>query len=636
MRRALALVAAFAATALLTVGGAAAHPGQHGPTTGHLIGTGEWGKIDFVGQLTVHDVQPDLIADVTAFGNYAYLARWGGEECAGPETGGQTSPDGGVYVIDISDPSNPREVGFIATHQDTLVGEGMQVVHIDTPQFTGDVLLMNHEQCGKNGKGGVSLWDVTNPLKPKKLHEHFGDFTVDGDRNRPHDANQTHSAFMWDAGDRAYLVATDDDEATDVDIFDITDPKHPVFITELDLNELDVDQPDLGLIDSFLHDMVVKQIGDRFIMLLSYWDGGYILLDVTDPANPTFIGDTEFTNPDPELLESLGVSLTPEGNAHQAEFTADNRFFIGTDEDFSPYRVGEFLITTGPFAGEYASVIVPGAAAPSILPDLTLNGPVVYGGYGCPDSAPIPRPEDIPGYLEMLELGEEKIIVLQRGPSGDPTATEEACFPGEKAHEAVLAGWDAVVFVARHVVTALPEPIPPFCGSGAFTDEVVGVCATHEAFHKLFNTPVSFTYPEPPAIGTIGERIEVSSVFDGWGYVHLYDATTLAELDTFAIPQAHDPAFAFGYGDLTVHEVATDPTDPSLAYLSYYSGGLRAIQIQCSNPADTSTCELVEVGGYLDPNGNDFWGVEFHTLPSGEELILASDRDSGLWIFRDP
>jgi hypothetical protein len=57
MRRALALVAAFAATALLTVGGAAAHPGQHGPTTGHLIGTGEWGKIDFVGQLTVHDLK---------------------------------------------------------------------------------------------------------------------------------------------------------------------------------------------------------------------------------------------------------------------------------------------------------------------------------------------------------------------------------------------------------------------------------------------------------------------------------------------------------------------------------------------------------------------------------------------------
>jgi hypothetical protein len=63
------------------------------------------------------------------------------------------------------------------------------------------------------------------------------------------------------------------------------------------------------------------------------------------------------------------------------------------------------------------------------------------------------------------------------------------------------------------------------------------------------------------------------------------------------------PAFAFGYGELTVHEVATDTLDPSLAYLSYYSGGLPAVQIQCTNPFDTSTCELVRVGGYLDPGG---------------------------------
>ena len=34
---------------------------------------------------------------------------------------------------------------------------------------------MNNEQCGKNGKGGVSLWDVTDRRKPRKLSEHFGD-----------------------------------------------------------------------------------------------------------------------------------------------------------------------------------------------------------------------------------------------------------------------------------------------------------------------------------------------------------------------------------------------------------------------------------------------------------------------------
>jgi len=99
-----------------------------------------------------------------------------------------------------------------------------------------------------------------------------------------------------------------------------------------------------------------------------------------------------------------------------------------------------------------------------------------------------------------------------------------------------------------------------------------------------------------------------------------------------------------------VHEVAVDPQDASLAYLSYYSGGLVAVQIQCGGepydpddpPADTSTCELVEVGGYLDPEGNNFWGVETcvdedpESPYFGRTVILASDRDSGLWIFVDP
>ena len=43
------------------------------------------------------------------------------------------------------------------------------------------------------------------------------------------------------------------------------------------------------------------------------------------------------------------------------------------------------------------------------------------------------------------------------------------------------------------------------------------------------------------------------------------------------------------------------------------------------------------VGGVTEAGGNNFWGVEVWTHPeTGEEYILASDRDSGLWIFQDP
>jgi len=598
----------------------------HG-TQNHLLGSGAFGNIELVSKLVV-TTTPGIVADVAVSpdGRWAFLAHWGRPTCAAnSERGGINQPDAGAWVIDISNLGAPILAGFIPSHQDTRPGEGMQVVRLNTKFFTGDVLVMNNEQCGKNGKGGISLWDVTDPRKPVRLSTHFGDRGA-----AVSDANDIHSAFAWQAGDRAFAVMVDNFESTDVDILDITNPKRPRLIRELNLGAMfpQIGQLQLGLVQIFLHDMAVKQINGRWTMLLSYWDGGFVQLDVTDPANPTLIGDTDYSNPDPELLESLGVARLPEGNGHQAEFTADNRFFIGTDEDFTPFGATNFAIASGPNAGTYPSAPVSGAAPITTLADQRLNGPVVYGGYGCPDSAPIPRPDSIPGYLGLLGAGEEKIVVLQRGPTGDPSAPEAACFPGEKAHQAVLAGWDAVLFVNRHTVVAPPEAAP-FCGSGAFVDTVVGICTTHEALHRLFDQPVSFTYPDGPAIGTIGARVSATAAFDGWGYVHLFSNTLsggkFAELDTYAIPQAHDPAFASGFGDLTVHEVATDPTDPSRAYLSYYAGGLRAIQIMNN--------ELVESGGYLDPSGNNFWGVEAF-VRNGETIILGSDRDTGLWIFR--
>ena len=597
--------------------------GQHGDMDGHLLGDGAWGGVELVSEERVTDT-PELVADVAVSpdGMWAYLANWGEPDCAGPETGGQTSPDAGAWVVSLADLEDPETVGFIPSHQDTRPGEGMQVVEITTERFSGEVLVMNNEPCGKNGKGGISMWDVSDPLKPKRLAENFGDTgSIPG-------VNQTHSAFAWDAGARAYLVAQDSNESatTDIDIFDITNPMRPRLIAEISPNDLDVDQPEIGLTDSDLHDMTVKQINGDFILLASYWDGGYLQYNVNDPANPVFIGETDFSNPDPELLESTGASLTPEGNAHQAEFTLDNEYFIATDEDFAPYRTDAFEITSGSHAGEYPSGIVPGGQAPAILPDLTLNGPVVYVGYACPSSAPVPSPESIPGYVESLEPGEEKIAVIQRGPVGDPSATEGACFPGEKAHEAVEAGWDAVVFVNHHAGEAAGGE--PFCGSGAFVDEVVAICTTHEAFHRMFDVApftAPWSYPEEPAIGAIGAEIEVGSVFDGWGYVHLYDRATMQEVDTWAIDEAHDPAYAIGFGDLSVHEVATSMQDASLAYYSYYSGGFRVTEVQNG--------ELVEVGGYLDENGNNFWGVEVFER-HGVEYVAASDRDHGLFIFR--
>lgn len=581
---------------------------QHGEDEGHLLGTGAFGKVELVSVEELYDASdpnlgPGLIADVGVDPDhdYAYLANWGFPDCAAPESGGVKSPDAGIYVVDISDLTDPELVNFIPTHQDTRPGEGVQVATITTTFFDGDVLAFNHEACGKNYKGGFALWDVTNPLKPKQLADGVGDRTVNGSPRMVSDANESHSVFIWDAGDHAYLVAQDEWESTDVDIFDITNPRHPVLVSEIDLNAFDVAQPELDLTSSFLHDMVVKEIGGEFIMLLSYWDGGYALLNVSDPADPVFLADTDFAAVDPLLLEMTGTSLTPEGNAHQAEFTSDNRFFIGTDEDFASFRV-----VVGSTAGTFNAT--PGTDVPPIDPTTPIGGDAAYVGLAC-TGMPLPT---------AGETG-ASIAVVERG----------TCTFTEKATNVSAAGYDAGV-VFNHVggcdarVTMAVEGDIPFVFVGRTAGlTLLGVADAHCA-------------DAAPAVATVVSGVTLSAVFDGWGYVHLFDASTLADLDQYAIDEAMDPALASGFGDLSVHEVAADPQDASLAYLSYYAGGLRAVEIQCTNPAQTSTCELVEVGGYLDPRGNNFWGVETFVGGDGVTYILASDRDSGLWVFRAP
>jgi hypothetical protein len=134
--------------------------------------------------------------------------------------------------------------------------------------------------------------------------------------------------------------------------------------------------------------------------------------------------------------------------------------------------------------------------------------------------------------------------------------------------------------------------------------------------------------PALPPVGTAGSTVNLSAVFDGWGYVHLFDADTLQEIDTYAVAEGLNPAYATGFGALSVHEVAVDK-DSDLAYLSYYDAGLRVIKF---GPAG-----IQEVGHFIDANGNDFWGVQVFRIPDDpteQTYVAASDRDSGLWIFK--
>jgi hypothetical protein len=599
----LAVTLGIASAASTPDGGIAADDGardthQHGANEGHLFPEGTSANVQLVSKLKLKNVVPEKIADVGVHKGYAYLAAWGVVTCK----------YNGVHVVDIRNPASPKEVGFIGAKEGSYPGEGVQALSISTPAFTGDILVTNNEKCKEQaGFGGMNIYDVTKPTAPTPLAEGVGDETVAGAGKKA--ANDIHSVFAWDAGSKAYAVIVDNEEGTDVDIIDITDPKKASLIAEYDLDQRFpqiVQAAPANLVEIFFHDVVVKEIGGRQVMLLSYWDAGYVAIDMTDPLAPTYIGDTDFTNPDPEALES-GFVVAPEGNGHQAEFTRDKRYFIGADEDFAPF------VVNGRNVDDATDIVASQGSNTTPLADgQTIQGESVFVGRACPGDPAVP--------------------------AGSPTATDIAvvergvCTFTEKVASVIAAGgYDAVLIFNRTGFDACDSVLGMTVEGDIPT---FGVAPRSQGF-AIFDQPYSNaaclagTGPEqlPVAVGTKGDVLSFTAAFDGWGYVHLYGygAGKLPELDTFAIPQAHDPAYARGFGDLSVHEVATSAVRDDLAYLSYYSGGFRVLKIDDN--------ELEEAGHFIDVGGNNFWGVQVFQS-GGQEYVAASDRDFGLYIFR--
>jgi hypothetical protein len=603
-------------------------PAHHGPQTGHLPSDKE--NVDLVSRLKLTD-QEGGIADVGYFKGYAYLNRWY-PHCTA--SGGSGS---GTVVVDVRDPANPKQVGFLPSLTNDTPGEGIHVMSVDTPSFKGDLLLSNNEQCEAAVPAtlGMSLWDVTNPLAPKKIgpaatNGQFGDLSAPGGNTTFH---SIHSVQGFTQPGKAFAVMVDNIEFPDVDIVDITNPAAPKMASETDLTDWPGAESPLGNGEAaFIHDMQFKRIGGHDFLAVSYWDAGQVLLNVDDPYNPKFLGDADYKDPDPES------GLSPaEGNSHESYWSSNSQFLLSTDEDFSTFRLKPpgFEITTGPNAGPYPggefSWTFPIASRPGNL----VSGTTVYGGRGCPGDPAVPPAS---GYT--WSPGEEKTVVISRG----------VCFFSDKVAAGEAAGYDMVIIGNHHAgAGGGASPDASLCGSqGSPTAGTAsGLCIGHRAMHLLFGSTPGYGPEDPPPhgtdiapVGTEGADYEAAAQFDGWGYTQLHDATknNLPILDTYAIREAMDQRFAQGFGDLTVHEVKTDPRpNVNLAYFSYYSAGLRVAQFGSGG--------ITETGVYIAPEGNDFWGV----FPIGDEtaghgytsdqpyqqpLILASDRTYGLYIFR--
>ena len=582
---------------------------QHDGDDGHLAALNNNVSLIGKGEVTAPGggAPRGRVADVSAYGNHAYLTAFRTDTCLG----------GGAWVMDISNPAAPTEIGFLPTTDGNYAGEGSQVVNVEWGPYKGKQLFIHqNETCNEalaaaTGKprflGGINIWDVTDPTTPALLVEHAGDVSGPDHTTR---ANPTtvHSAYAWNShlDEKVYAVLVDNGEATDVDIMDITDPTNPVPVNDsLNLVQLfGVDQAAPSNLQSiFIHDMMVYKVGQRYVMNVSYWDGGYVLLDVTDPrpGKVSLIAESDYAAVDEERA-ARGHQISPEGNAHQSELSPNTKFMIATDEDFAPYRVVA-TIDAGPYAGtEYTATSASGT--PPIDATTSITGTPTFVGLAC---GALPAGSGV----ALIERGvcpfQQKLDnILAAGYTSG--IVFNSAVPGCQGHVRMLAtGNVPYVFVSRH--TGL---------------QMLGVPGVDAANACTTATPA----------GATANATTIQAVFDGWGYVRLFETGiskkpgipgTIKQIDTYSVPEAQDAAYASGFGDLSVHEVAMDP-ERNIAYLSYYAAGLRVVEY---GPGG-----LTEVGAFIDEGGNNFWGVEVHQHPNGQQYVLASDRDHGLYLFQ--
>ena len=264
--------------------------------------------------------------DVVAHQGFAYLGSWGAFE----DEFVDFCPSQGVRVFSLADPSNPTWVSTFADEvsEPDLWGtwtEKVIVEHVNTSWFNGDLAAVSIQACAAGAFAGFGLWDVTDPANPERLSLYEAPGT-----------GGSHELWLQKVGNRAYVYtaipfsefSTSPDGVTpgraDFRIVDVSDPTSPTDVGEwgawAELGMFPFFEDENGVFRvNFVHSVQ----GDGTKAYLSYWDLGTVILDVSDPANPTFLGRTEY-------------AANEEGNAHSSWLGKGGNLLIQTDEDFDP------------------------------------------------------------------------------------------------------------------------------------------------------------------------------------------------------------------------------------------------------------------------------------------------------------
>lgn len=526
-------------------------------------------------------------------GKFAYVGTWSGQ-CTGQ----------GAKIVDVNDPTKPKWEGFVGARKNSS-NEDVVVRRIGTR----DVLGIGVQACGPGGSEGLALYDVTNPRNPVELSffeapsVHELDLVVRPD------------------GRALALLATPFTEFADTyfgtslggefRIVDITNPAAPAPLADwgiiADSNLLiqggndEVSSSFQGLPGFFAahyaHSVRGADAGST--AYVSYWDGGVLKFDISNPAAPVYRGRTIY----PRGSSGDGHSMVP----YQVGGT---RYILQNDEDFQPLP-DVMVASSAPGAGAWEGFQQPWS--PGLLTD---GGQVVAGtvhdaGDGCEASDYAGAAGDValadtvdpfyvgilPGWTVPCSIGQQALLASAAGAKAlvsNLLSPDDAYFLGPGVGSKALAGITIPVF------------------SIADIDDLA------DAVRAAGAATITVTAQEP-----------------SWGYLRVFREDATAEwqqVGSFTgAPHAYGE-FPTPPGSWSIHNTETLR---ARAYSAWYSNGIVALDL--TNPlAPTMVGQFVPDTSRRNANSlgtgpAEVWGV---AIDPATGIVYASDMRTGLWIVR--
>ncbi len=181
--------------------------------------------------------------------------------------------DSGLQIVDVTDPSAPAAAGNLEDDNDLLLADTQYVDIFETNSRT-------YAAVASESDDGLQIVDVTDPSAPAAA----GNLEDDGSRL----LDSAHGVDVFTIGQRTYAAVTSGGD-DGLQIVDITNPSAPAAAGNLE------DDNSLKLGNAYGVD--VFTIGaNTYAIVASFADDGLQIADITDPDNPKAAGQLEDTS----------------------------------------------------------------------------------------------------------------------------------------------------------------------------------------------------------------------------------------------------------------------------------------------------------------------------------------------------